>query len=243
MTLPFPSELISIAVGLVSLLLLIYFAFRYRGRPTISDDAIWLTEEEFGYIERDVKFLKDVIVVADIVEKPERHIADAVVDNFMEKVRYQFVVSRDNYSYCDEHLRPWYVAAIRYAAGLAGSQIRDDEELVHFHALSYNRHDYPYVFFRFTPPGGETKIMAYRGNERGKGIASEYRRVEPGVAYTVLAATLADAHAAAPPEIEPLLSLPVPEPEQYTDKPSNNVIEFRGKGYLRIGDDGRVENG
>jgi hypothetical protein len=153
--------------------------------------ASWVTEDEVGIIERDIVGLREVIILADKIEKPMRYLLDAVIDNFMEGVTYIFLIPPDSYRSSAQEFLAYYNSLASIAVGLTESNIDDSGPLCRILALRYHRKDYPYIFYKYRlRPDLRDEVIAFRGNEMYKGIARYYRRLEPEVAFSILEAAL-----------------------------------------------------
>lgn len=211
--------------------IIVYLFFYSYKRPASFDDAAWLSDDEVGLIERDIEYLEDVIVLADRIEEPTLTglIRAALLDNFMEGVRYTFIISPENYETTSERFYEYYRALIKVAAGTQGAKISGDEDLCHILSFRFERQDYPYIFYKFQGLGHGDEVIAFRGDEIGRGIANEYRRLEPEVAYSVLTMAL---HATKFDREEDKQHLVLTD-ERFSERKLGAVVQFRPRDYMR----------
>lgn len=176
-----------IFVGVVSSIMLL---LSFRRNPPASVEAEWLTKAQFGEFEERLTGLREVIIIADIVEVPTREnareILGALLDNFSEGVTYKFVVAEEFFNTHGDELRQRYEAILTLAGELSGTPLRPNLFSLAKRDKLIAEPDYPYVFFRYelatTPEINASEIVAFRGEELGVGIAENYRRLEPEVA-------------------------------------------------------------
>lgn len=176
----------------------LFVALRYRHKF-----SRFISVKRLGLIERDFPDLKQVIVVANKVERPHSTLEEAVEDNFRQHVKYLFLVSN---SHAEQELSGYYLIF----EALAKIAIRDENQqlnirdLVDIRRLPYDWPDFPYIIYQYIPPGNETRYtIAYRGNKRGEGIADYYERLHPRHSEAFIRALLAEA----PQEIQINLKL------------------------------------
>lgn len=184
---------LSLAILVIGFVALFVILWAFRRSPANLDESIWLSSDEIGKIERDLRNLQDVFIVADQIETPTQMLRDAVVDNIMENVRYHFIVPAKNYEWCVEHVFPTLQATENFARRASGSTNLSESPLVSISALSFSRHDYPYIFYVYGADKAEKDVIAFRGDEVGRGIAEVYRRVEPEFAYSLWQHVVANA--------------------------------------------------
>ena len=211
--------------------IIVYLLFYFYKRPPSFDDAAWLSDDEVGLIERDIENLKEVIVLADRIEEPTRTglIRAALLDNFMDGVRYTFIISPESYETTSDKFYEYYRALIKVAAATQGAVISSDEDLCHILPLRFERQDYPYIFYKFQGLGHGDEVIAFRGDEIGRGIANEYRRLEPEVAYSVLTMAL---HATAFDREDEKRHLVI-SPDRFSNQNVGNVVQLRPWDYKR----------
>jgi hypothetical protein len=156
----------------------------------------WLVVDEIGIIERDLRKLKEVVVILDTIERPYHLLLDAVLNNFSESVRYRFFVAEQNFEACHAHFKPFFEQLVEVAANIKGSQIEPNAELCHIYKLPYRREGYPYIFYCYangvdhlSEQRNSMHIIAFRGCDKGRGIAELYKRVEPTEARNSLETT------------------------------------------------------
>lgn len=154
----------------------------------------WLVVNEMGIIERDLRNLKEVIVLADTIERPYSLLLDAVIDNFSEDVVYRFFVSAESYDSCRTTFYPVFRSYIDASKEIKAQQKEPaslTDELCHIYKLPFKRMDYPFIFYCYGDNGSSRPmhVIAFRGCDKGRGIAQQYRRLERGEAHSLLAAT------------------------------------------------------
>jgi hypothetical protein len=156
----------------------------------------WLVVDEIGVIERDLRKLKEVVVILDTIERPYHLLLDAVLNNFSESVRYHFFVAEQNFQSCYTHFKPFFEQLIEVAANIKGSQIDPKAELCYIYKIPYRREGYPYIFYCYAngiDPLSEQRnnmhIIAFRGCDKARGIAELYKRVEPAEARNAVETT------------------------------------------------------
>lgn len=155
----------------------------------------FISVEKLGIIERDLPNLKQVIVVADRVEKPSSTLEEAVEDNFREGVKYLFLVS---HSSAEQELTGYFLifealAKIALSGSRKNVNIRD---FVEIKRLPYDWPDVPYIFYQYSPDDTENRYtVAFRGNEKGEGIADFYEQLSSSNSLAIKLALLAEAPA------------------------------------------------
>ena len=157
--------------------------------------ARFISVKKMGLIERDFPNLKQVIVVADNVEKPSGTLGDAVEDNFREKVKYLFLVSK---SRADRELNGYFLMfealAKKAIAEMDGSIMLRD--LVEIRRLSYDWPDVPYIFYQYAIGDSDERLTtAFRGNQKKEGIADAYEHLAAAHSQAIALALLAEAPA------------------------------------------------
>ncbi|MCH8824801.1 MAG: hypothetical protein IH984_14985 [Planctomycetes bacterium] len=154
--------------------------------------ARFIPVRRMGVIERDFRSLKQVIVVADCVERPSGTLQEAVEDNFREGVKYLFLVSKKR---AEKELNGYILIfeALAQKVIAESNQQLDVEELVQIRNLTYDWPDVPYIFYQFTSESGELLTAAFRGNQRGEGIAHAYEQLTTTTSMAIASALLAQA--------------------------------------------------
>lgn len=151
--------------------------------------------ERLGIFERDLSNLKQVIVVANRVEKPSSILEEAVKDNFKEGVKYLFLVS---YSSADRELTGYFLifeALAKIALSESGKNVNIGK-LVEIKRLTYDWPDVPYIFYQYSPDDtDELYTVAFRGNKKGEGIADFYEQLSSSNSTAIIRAVLAEAPA------------------------------------------------
>lgn len=151
--------------------------------------------ERLAIVERDLPNLKQVIVVADRLEKPSSTLEDAVEDNFKKGVKYLFLVS---HSTAERELTGYFLifeALAKIALSESGKNvnIRDHVEIKR---LPYDWPDVPYIFYQYSPDDTDERYtVAFRGNEKGEGIAEFYEHLSSSSSKAIIMALLAEAPA------------------------------------------------
>jgi hypothetical protein len=191
----------------------------------------WLVVDEIGVIERDLRKLEEVVVILDKIERPYHLLLDAVLNNFSENVRYHFFVAERNFASSHEHFKPFFEQLIAVAATIRGSQIVANAQLCHIYKLPFRRQDdYPYIFYCYRNgverPSGQRypmHIIAFRGCDKGRGLADQYKRVEPAEARTTLETTFGTLLK------YDNIELPkwIVQDQEYTNEETVKLLEFR----------------
>lgn len=192
---------------------------------TIYNDRItrFISVNKLGIIERDLQNLKQVVVVAHIVEKPDSALELAVERNFAKGIRYLFLVSGSNAA---QELKGYYLI-FKALAEIAIAKTNKNinlKALVEIKKLTFNWPDVPYIFYQCLDEStGEKKIIAYRGNQKGEGIADYYERLSDSQSMAISRALLAEA----PSEIKENLPLTDPMDIVPTEMSKENMERFR----------------
>jgi len=158
--------------------------------------AKFISVRRLGRLERDLPNLKQVVVVANRVEKPSGSLEDAVEDNFRQGVKYLFLVSN---SRADQELSGYFLifeALAKKAIQETGANC-ELRELVEIKRLTYDWPDVPYIFYQYVTHGKHTQRLtsAFRGNQRGEGIADAYEHLSDVHSLAICSAILAEAPA------------------------------------------------
>ena len=166
-----------------------------------------MSKRDIGIFERDLPNLKQVVVVANKIEKPDSAFSDAIEDNFGKKVKYLFLISDSN---ADTELKGYYL--IFQALAQKVSEENDHpipiDTLVEIKKLSYDWPDVPYIFYQYEPDKSSGRLtIAFRGNQKGEGIADFYEKLAPSHSKAIVTALLSEA----PEEIRANLKLVSPE--------------------------------
>lgn len=147
-----------------------------------------LSKVEYGYF----KNLKRVIVVANQVEKPLGSLEDAVENNFKKNVKYTFLISKER---AKKEINGYYLlfeALAKKAIAEMEEKVRINE-LIEIKNLTYNWPDVPYLFYQYETEGGEILTTAFRGNQKGEGIADAYEQLKDTHSLAIASALLAEA--------------------------------------------------
>jgi len=163
----------------------------------------FLSVRKLGIIERDLTGLKQVIVLADRIERPHSTLAEAVEDNFSEGVHYLFLISNSN---AENEMNGYYQIFEALARISADKSDIDTSasDLVDIKKLPYDWPDVPYIFYRFQEENDKKiKTLAFRGNQKKEGIADFYEKLSGQHSQAMVQALLAEA----PQEIAHLKAL------------------------------------
>src|SRR6266446_5600822 len=168
------------------------------GQNEVSDVPIRLDQENWAEFERKVHNLKQVIVVADIVQEPLETLRDAVIHNFSRGVRYSFIVSRSKAI----SERNGYLKIFEGLAQIAISKhhlkVKVDE-LVSIESFEDEWQCVPFVFYRVedtdAPISAPTRLrtLAFWGDKWFAGIANNYESLPPPVADALATSLMAGA--------------------------------------------------
>jgi len=195
-----------ISFALAGFVLLYSFIFQNKISRFIKVD-------ELGIIEKDLVGLVQVVVVANEVERPTSTLQEAVEANFGEGVKYLFLISN---SRADKALNGYY----KIFKALAEISISNKDEdfdiksLVEIKRLPYDWPDVPYIFYQFIKEDSDERhTVAFRGNQKGEGVANYYEQLPLSHSKAIVMALLAEA----PSEIKKNLT--------FTDK----VVTFSRK--------------
>ena len=157
--------------------------------------ARFIPVKKLGLIERDLEGLKQVIVVANQpFQKPSDTLAEAVEDNFLEKVKYLFLVSK---STAENELHGYFLVfeALAKIAMSKSKNILSIRDLVEIKRLPYDWARFsPYIFYQFSKENSEELLtLAFKGNQRLGGIADYYEPLSIGHSQAIILALLAEA--------------------------------------------------
>jgi hypothetical protein len=157
---------------------------------------------ELGVIERDMRALKRVIVIADKVEKPHSILEEAVENNFNEGIQYIFLVST---SKAEDELTNYYTIFEARAKIVAKRLNRDVASLLQIKRLPMDWNNYPYILYQCEDQVDNTRLVTYafRGNELGKGISHYYVSVAGEDAHTIAITVTAEAPSEIIKEVNP----------------------------------------
>jgi hypothetical protein len=158
----------------------------------------YLSRAEQAVVEKDLSNLARVIVMCDRVDPPTSGFLDAVKDNFSTGVRYVFLVSsRATTEEIERYVRMFEKIEVAIRAEQdARAELPDysngarigKDPLFEMHRLNQEWNDYPYICYEFFSNDTESspQYLMYRGSELGVGIASEYVRISPETAYSLI---------------------------------------------------------
>lgn len=162
-----------------------------RRRPVlVPEEAAWLTQRELASFEERLKHCEEVVLLADRVDIPTRKFLPeflrALIDNFAEGVRYRFIVPPSFFDDNAERVTQSYYGIINLVRAAEGGDA-DPRQLFQLIRKPYEpmQADFPYLFYRYRDEDGSPLVVAFRGEDEGRGVASHYRRLEPEVARTI----------------------------------------------------------
>lgn len=151
--------------------------------------------EKLGSIERDFSNLKQVIVVADRVEKPSSTLEKAVEHNITHGVKYLFLVSN---STAEQELTGYFLifeALAKIALSKSGKNV-NIREFVEIKRLPYDWPDAPYIFYQYSPDDTDERYtVVFRGNQKGEGISDFYEQLSSSNSKAIKLAVLEEAPA------------------------------------------------
>ncbi len=181
-------NILTISIFLVAAFMLGYVIFHFK------NISRFISSKNLGIFERDLPGLKQVIVLANQVEKPSNTLAEAVEDNFKEGVKYLFLVSK---SKAESELEGYYLifeALAKIVRKKSNVKIATNE-LVEIKRLPYDWPDVPYIFYQFqnSEKDGNIYTIAFKGNQKGEGIAAFYEKLSPSHSESLALALLAEA--------------------------------------------------
>jgi hypothetical protein len=200
-------------------------------------DAVRLTLDNWAEFERTVHNLKQVIVVADIVQEPLDTLRDAVIHNFSRGVRYSFVVSRSKaIAEMNGYLKIFEgLATIAIAKHHLKMEVSD---LVSIESFEDEWNGVPFVFYRIEDTdapitaGTRFRTLAFWGDKWNAGIANNYQSLPSPVADALATALMAGA----PQPVKTLLE----KLEQDAFSEPAEMIESNGSHRLRVVDGGKA---
>ena len=145
------------------------------------DESISL--EKLSKIEASIENLKQVFIFANLIDAPEGDLKNAVIKNFKNNVKYNFVISKNNY----EEFKETYYKIFEAYSNIAKV---NPNKLLKIYPLEIEWGDKPYVFYRFQ---FEKKfhVIGFVGFELNKGIATSYLKLERDIAYTLFNTAIA----------------------------------------------------
>jgi hypothetical protein len=145
------------------------------------DESISL--EKLSKIEASIENLKQVFIFSNLIDAPEGDLKNAVIKNFKNNVKYNFVISKNNY----EEFKETYYKIFEAYSNIAKV---NPNKLLKIYPLEIEWGDKPYVFYRFH---FEKKfhVIGFVGFELNKGIATSYLKLERDIAYTLFNTAIA----------------------------------------------------
>lgn len=165
-----------------------------RKSPITAATATWLTKSELGQFEERLSELIEVILIADEIDVPShdntKEILAALIDNFSENVHYNFIVPESYAESNGDDILLRYYAIINLAGQLSQKDLSHSLFQLHKRPVEREHKDFPYLFFRYVSQEGRSEVVAFRGENLGKGIAEHYRRLEPEIARSFLFSAL-----------------------------------------------------
>ncbi len=187
--------IISIVLLIACLVATIWIAISLEHNPPLAAAAAsWLTRSELGQFEEKLPHLIEVILVADEIDVPTKdnakEILTALIDNFSEKVSYNFIVPEQYAKAKGEKIKQRYYTIIDLAKQFYETDLPYTLFQLHSRPVERDHRDYPYIFYRFISQDGRNEVVAFRGEDAGEGIANYYRRLEPEIARSFLFSVL-----------------------------------------------------
>ena len=155
----------------------------------------FLSVEDLGKLESDSGELSEVLIFARLIENPSGSLAKAVENNLSKGVKYSFLVSNSN---AKEEINSYYKifkALAEIVSAKNGRKIISND-MVSIKRLPYDWPDVPYIFYTYRKKIGEEKIeevVAYRGNQKGEGIADFYEKLPSSQSKSIKLALLSGA--------------------------------------------------
>jgi bifunctional DNase/RNase len=177
---------------------------RIRSNPTLpakidlANAPIRLSRNNWAEFEGRIENLKQVIVVADIVEKPDSKLHEAVIHNFSRGVHYSFVVSKSK-AVSELHGYLDIFAALATIAIKQHDLSQTIEDLVSIEALPDDWNSVPLVFYRVQDtaeqgtPNAPLKTLAFWGDKSNVGIADTYQALPAPVSDALAIALMSGA--------------------------------------------------
>ncbi len=165
-----------------------------RNRDNISK---FVSVRKLGVFERDLEGLIQVVVLAHRIEDPVNTFGEAVEDNFEEGVKYLFLVSSSASEEDLENDLLVFKEIAKRASNKSKKEIKAGE-LVQMKKLPYEWHEVPYIFYQFQKEDSLDQddnryTLAYRGNQKGEGIADFYEKLSASQSHALLTAILHEA--------------------------------------------------
>lgn len=150
----------------------ILFSFFFRNKI-----SRFIRVDKLGVIERDLSGLVQVVVVANEVEKPTSTLQSAVEENFKKGVKYLFLVSNSNAISAVNGYYNIFEALAKISKPDYVNNF-DIDSILEIKRLPYDWPDVPYIFYQYIQKkSSQSTITAFRGNQKGEGIADYYEQV------------------------------------------------------------------
>ena len=149
-----------------------YIFFKYWNAPILKVNEN-ISEAELGVLEGKIKDLSEVIVIADIIEKPTKFLFESVVNNLNRQVKYKFLISKSSF----QKEKTKYFKIFEAIA-----QSENVDNLVEINPLRIDWEHYPCIFYKLK----NGNVFAFMGNEKKEGIAGGYDFVGPNMAFNLL---------------------------------------------------------
>jgi len=157
---------------------------------TFSNDR-YISLRTFSECERRLTGVSRVVVVCERVERPTSKLAEAVLDNFAEGIKYEFFIAKETLEVEEQLIlrqyRDWFAALFdaamiqrpRSASATTGLKFDD---LFSVRVISARWHGPPYVFHISDISGSNAAaesevVRTYRGLQLRRGISLYYVKV------------------------------------------------------------------
>ena len=182
-------SLILLTIGTILFILIARSIKKHPIVPLDSVGSAWCSTVQMAKIEKDFENLTDVYLKADQIELVTkdnfREILDALIDNFIEGINYNFIVPSEYYKSESKKINNLY-NSIRDMANQF--ELGSDHTLGNFNLVSdpikQYHSDYPYLFY-VSNQENSLSVTCFRGEEMGVGISNNYRRLEPEPSRTM----------------------------------------------------------
>ncbi len=142
----------------------------------------------FAEFEQKLRGISRVVVVCEYVERPTKKLAQAVIDNFSEGIKYQFFIASENIeNQTLQEYYDWFEALYNVSTQLqsANKNTSNFNRLFSVRTIMTRWHGSPYVF-HVSDIGDEEVVAAYRGLDLRTGISRYYERIGLQEAMTII---------------------------------------------------------
>ena len=219
----------SMLVGLAAIILF-YGVYLTFVRKEIDFTRLYpgyeIARRHLSVIERDIANLSEVVIVSDIVEKPNLLLLDAVRDNLLERINYFFYISERHSDRSKVEIKPFF-ESVKHTLTLTNPELELGNVTITSTGFDWNK-DHPYIFYLYEEEGSSRrKVLAFRGTSTGVGVSESYVMIEPQVARTILNQIrgYAEAHTKDAQWISE-------QDLEFEDKIGKNVVKSRGYGNV-----------